>query len=196
MSNFKKNINIGKTMGYRLTKITTRTGDDGSTNLGTGERLTKNHPRVEALGSLDELNSSIGIVLSEEPAHLDIVATLKRIQQDLFDLGGELCPPYRIAITPEKIQFLEENIEKGNALLPPLKEFILPGGNVTSAHCHLARTICRRAERTLVTLNQAEVLNPDILRYINRLSDLLFIIARLLSRESNHQEEFWQQDKK
>lgn len=183
-------------MRYRLTKITTRTGDDGKTNLGNGNRIPKHHARIEALGTLDELNSAIGLVLAHEPTNLDAAIALKKIQQDLFDLGGELCPPYRQAITLDKMVYLEEMIEKWNSDLPPLKEFILPGGNLTAASCHLARTICRRAERCIVKLNEEENLNPDILRYINRLSDLLFIAARVLARETTDKEELWEHERK
>ena len=182
-------------MGYRLSKITTRTGDDGKTNLGAKNRLLKNHPRIEVIGTLDELNSAIGIVLAQDLVHSDVDNALKQIQQDLFDLGGELCPPERLAITPEKIIYLEQKIEQWNSTLPPLKEFILPGGNIKSAHCHLARTICRRAERCLVTLFQEAEFNPDILRYINRLSDLLFIAARVLARETSSEEIVWNHQK-
>lgn len=182
-------------MGNRLSKITTRTGDDGKTSLGKG-RLSKDHSRIEALGSLDELNSVIGMVVAHEPKNQEITSTLKQVQQDLFDLGGELCPPYREAVTDEKLAFLDEKISRWNADLPPLKEFILPGGNIKSATCHLARTICRRSERNLVTLHLDENLNPNILRYMNRLSDVLFIAARLLARETENPEELWQHERK
>ncbi len=181
-------------MGYRLSKITTRTGDDGKTSLGKG-RLFKDHARIEALGSLDELNSVIGMVITHCPQDQEIINTLKQVQQDLFDVGGELCPPYRTAVTDEKIAFLDEKITTWNATLPPLKEFILPGGNIKSATCHLARTVCRRAERHLVTLHQGENLNPNILRYINRLSDVLFIAARLLARETENKEDLWHHER-
>lgn len=181
-----------ETKGYRLTKITTKSGDDGLTNLGTRERLPKNHPRIEALGNLDELNSAIGVTLATSPNHLDIIATLREVQQNLFSLGRELCPPYRAALDDSHIKFLEEKIAIWNANLPPLKEFILPSGNIKSATCHLARTICRRAERALLTLHQQETLHANILRYMNRLSDLLFIAARILARESSTDETLWQ----
>ena len=178
-------------MSYRLSRITTRTGDDGKTNLGTKDRLSKSHIRIETLGTLDELNSSIGLVLAYEPTEQAIMGALKQIQQDLFDAGGELCPPYRQAITVEKIAYLDELIKEWNAALPPLTEFILPGGSLTSASCHVARTICRRAERCMVALHENETVNPDMLRYLNRLSDLLFIIARILARETEETEEVW-----
>jgi cob(I)alamin adenosyltransferase len=179
-------------MSNRLTKITTRTGDDGKTNLGTKDRLSKCHIRIETLGTLDELNSSIGLVLAYEPGDASITKVLKQVQQDLFDAGGELCPPYHHAITVEKIAYLDTLISKWNATLPPLTEFILPGGNLISASCHMARTICRRAERCMVALHEREGVNPDMLRYLNRLSDLLFIVSRILARETNSTEELWE----
>lgn len=178
-------------MSYRLSRITTRSGDDGKTNLGTKDRLSKNHIRIETLGTLDELNSSLGMVLAYEPLNQEISAVLKQVQQDLFDLGGELCPPYQQAVTTEKIAYLDAFITQWNASLPPLTEFILPGGNLKAASCHLARTICRRAERCIVALHENEKINADILRYINRLSDLLFISARILARETHSKEELW-----
>ena len=183
-------------MGNRLSKITTRTGDDGTTSLAAGSRLNKFDTAIEAIGTLDELNSSIGMVLALRPASEEIEKTLKQVQQDLFDLGGELCPPHHLVIKKDKILFLETMLEKWNATLPPLKEFILPGGNIKSATCHLARTICRRAERCLVKLHQEHTLNPNVLRYINRLSDLLFVAARVLSHETTDQEEMWQHTRK
>ncbi len=179
-------------MSYRLSRITTRSGDDGKTNLGTKDRLSKSHIRIETLGTLDELNSSVGFVLAYEPADKEIVVALKQVQQDLFDAGGELCPPYRAAITAEKILYLDSLIKEWNESLPPLTEFILPGGNLKAASCHLARTICRRAERCMVALHESEGVNPDILRYLNRLSDLLFIVARMLVRETSSKEELWE----
>lgn len=182
-------------MSYRLSRITTRTGDDGKTNLGTKDRLSKSHIRIETLGTLDELNSSIGIVLAYAPANQEITHTLKQVQQDLFDVGGELCPPYRQAMTANRVAKLDSCITKWNADLPPLTEFILPGGNLKAASCHLARTICRRAERCMVALHESEAVNPDILRYLNRLSDLLFIAARMLARETGSKEELWEHTK-
>jgi len=179
-------------MGYRLSKIYTRTGDDGKTSLGAKKRIAKNHARIEALGTLDELNSAIGMILAHEPAHDHIRKELISIQQNLFNLGGELCPPHHIVITEDQVTHLENILDQWNETLPPLTEFILPGGNLTSASCHLARTICRRAERCLVTLNQKEKINPEILRYINRLSDVLFVVARVLSRESSSKETLWE----
>lgn len=183
-------------MGYRLSKIVTRTGDDGKTHLGDGHRLPKNHMRIEALGTLDELNSCIGLIIAHNPESQDIADGLKQIQQDLFDLGGELCPPHHKTISTNQVSRLDKLIEQWNATLPPLTEFILPGGNLAAAHCHLARTVCRRAERTLVALHEMEPMNLAILQYINRLSDLLFIAARILSREASIDEVLWEHSKK
>lgn len=182
-------------MSYRLTKIYTRKGDDGTTSLDAKNRIAKNSPQVEAVGTIDELNSALGMVLAFNIATPSIEKAFMQIQQDLFDLGGELCPPHRVAITPEKITQLENWLDEWNDALPPLKEFILPGGNPKSASCHLARTICRRAERCLVTLNQDEEMNPDLMRYVNRLSDLLFVAARVLARETDNTEILWQHDR-
>ena len=182
-------------MSYRLSKIVTRTGDDGSTQLGPGERISKDDIAIEALGTLDELNSAIGIVLAYQPKNKEIIDCLTDVQHDLFTIGGELCPPHRRAITEEKISRLDEILTHWNDSLPPLKEFILPGGNHLSASCHLARTICRRAERCLVALNKKNKINPDSLRYINRLSDLLFIAARILAKETDSAEPMWENKK-
>ncbi len=178
-------------MGYRLSKIYTRTGDDGLTNLGDGNRIPKNHPRLELLGTLDELNSAIGLILAHEPQTESIRTLLTATQQELFNIGGELCPPYHTAITAEKVTALETAIDSWNTTLPPLKEFILPGGNLKTAACHMARTICRRTERSAVALYHDEKFNPDILRYLNRLSDALFVAARLLAKETGSKEVLW-----
>jgi len=183
-------------MGYRLSKIYTRTGDDGHTHLGDGNRIPKDHPRLELMGTLDELNSAIGLVLAYSPEDPTIVSCLTQAQNDLFNLGGELCPPHRQAITAEKISQLENIIDAWNTTLPPLTEFILPGGNIKSAACHLARTICRRAERSAITLHQQTPLTPEILRYINRLSDLLFVAARILAKETASEEILWEHERK
>lgn len=183
-------------MGYRLSKIYTRTGDDGKTQVSPGERIPKNSTRIEALGTIDELNSAIGLLLAHEMNNLDIKTCFTQVQHELFDLGGELCPPHHHVMTEDKILRLEKTIDEWNDILPPLKEFILPGGNLPSACCHLARTICRRAERTLVALHQEAPINPDILRYVNRLSDLLFVAARLITRDDQHEEILWQHEKK
>lgn len=183
-------------MGYRLSKIMTRTGDDGKTQLEPGQRLFKDDPRLTVIGTLDELNSAIGLILAHLNRGHDLDATLQQIQHDLFDLGGELCPPFRVVVTETKILFLENKIIEWNKSLPPLKEFILPGGSIPAAIAHLARTVCRRAERNLVTLQQKESFNPLILCYINRLSDLLFIAARLLNIESQQTESLWKHERK
>lgn len=181
-------------MSYRLSKIYTKTGDDGTTSIGPGQRLSKNHPRLGLLGTLDELNSALGLaIVSEQDNNLKSV--LLEIQQDLFNLGGELCPPFHNVINAAKVMALEEHIDEWNKNLPPLKEFILPGGNHASAACHLARAICRRAERCAVTLYQSEKFNPEILRYLNRLSDLLFVAARMMTRETNSAEILWNHER-
>ncbi|MBU1689268.1 MAG: cob(I)yrinic acid a,c-diamide adenosyltransferase [Gammaproteobacteria bacterium] len=175
----------------RLTKITTRTGDDGTTGLADGSRIPKDSPRIEAIGAVDELNSQIGLLLTEE---LPLTARdcLAAIQHDLFDLGGELALPQRPAITEAQVARLETLTGKFNADLPPLKEFILPGGCHAAAQCHVARTVCRRTESACVRLNHAETLEPLLLQYINRLSDLLFVLTRVINRDSGHAETTWQ----
>ena len=175
----------------RLTKIYTRKGDEGYTTLGD-RSLSKDDLLVEAVGTVDELNSAIGLVLALPIQEKDIKQCLTQIQHDLFDLGGELHLPEHIAITAGKIVQLEQQLDAWNATLPPLKEFLLPGGNPTSAACHIARTVCRRAERCLVRLHrQMSLTNPDILKYINRLSDVLFVTARMLAKETLAQEILW-----
>ncbi len=185
-------------MGYRLSKIYTRAGDDGYTNLGDNKRLPKNHARLELLGTLDELNSVIGMLLAYLSAAdvASIHPVLTQLQHDLFNVGGELCPPYYSVITPEHITQLEKTIDEWNANLPPLTEFVLPGGNILAATCHLARTVCRRAERCAVSLFQEGPFNPVILQYLNRLSDLLFVAARVLARETNAWEVLWDHKRK
>lgn len=179
-------------MSYRLSKIYTRKGDDGTTSLDAKLRISKDDPQVEAIGDIDELNSAIGMVLAFTIKTETIKTTLFQVQQELFNLCGELCVPQFLKITSEKVAALENKIDEWNKTLPPLKEFILPGGTPASAHCHLARTICRRAERRLVTLFQQTSFNPEILRYINRLSDLLFVAARILAREESSSEVLWE----
>jgi len=182
-------------MGNRLSKIYTRTGDDGSTGLGDGARVAKDDARVEAYGTVDELNSVLGLVLAESlPA--GVADCLMRIQHELLDLGGELCIPGHTAITASKVARLEEELDGFNADLPPLKEFILPGGGRAAAACHLARTVCRRAERRAWTLHRASPLNPEALRYLNRLSDLLFVISRVLARADKGGEVLWKHERK
>jgi len=179
-------------MGNRLSKIYTRTGDDGSTGLGDGRRVAKDDPRVEAYGSVDEANSAIGMVLAEADIPAGLAACLTDVQHDLFDLGGELCLPGYSAIDDNHVGWLEAQLDAFNRDLPPLKEFILPGGGRAAAACHLARTICRRAERRVWTLAGQTEVNPAALKYLNRLSDLLFVAARLLARQTHGQEVLWQ----
>lgn len=178
-------------MGNRLSKIYTRTGDDGTTGLGDGSRTLKDSPRVEAMGDVDELNAAIGVLLTE-PMPDNLTATLIAVQHDLFNLGGEICIPGHIMIDAKRIQWLEETLDGLNAPLPPLKEFILPGGSRAAAYCHQARTICRRAERRVITLKHTEAINDSALQYLNRLSDLLFVMARTFNRIAHQQDVFWQ----
>jgi len=178
-------------MGHRLSKIYTRTGDDGTTGLGDGKRTRKDSLRVEAYGTVDELNSLVGLVLAGKVPP-DIRDCLTRVQHRLFDLGGELCVPGFEALAAKHVEELEQVLDVFNAELPRLKEFILPGGNMGSAHCHLARTVCRRAERRVTTLAAAETINPWVLKYLNRLSDLLFVLARVIARADGGQEVLWQ----
>jgi len=182
-------------MGHRLSKIYTRTGDKGTTGLGDGSRVDKDHPRVEAFGSIDELNSAIGTVLAYEiPAEVN--NCFQKVQNDLFDLGGEFSVPGRTVISEEDVSYLESTLDNFNEDLPKLKEFILPSGGQATSHCHLARTICRRAERQCWTLSRDEQVNPHALSYINRLSDLLFVICRVLARHENGAEVLWQPKQK
>lgn len=184
-------------MGHRLSKIYTRTGDKGDTGLGDGSRVEKDHSRVEAFGTVDELNSIIGMVLAHDISE-NITACLNRVQHHLFDLGGELCIPGHNALDQGYITYLEETLDQLNDDLPMLKEFILPSGGKATSSCHLARTVCRRAERRVVTLSRQETVSPFSISYLNRLSDLLFVIARVLARHENGSEVLWQpyQDKK
>jgi len=178
-------------MGNRLSKIYTRTGDDGSTGLGDGSRVAKENLRVEAYGTVDETNSALGVVLGNTVLPTEIRRALTEIQHDLFDLGGELCIPGHIMIKPAHVDRLESVLDALNEDLPPLKEFILPGGGAAAAACHVARSVCRRAERRVWTLARAESVAPEALQYLNRLSDLLFVIARVLAREAQGSEVIW-----
>ena len=182
-------------MGNRLSKIYTRTGDDGSTGLGDGSRIAKDSLRVEAYGTVDEANSCIGLLLATDVPD-DIRTLLTRIQHQLFDLGGELCIPGHAAIFDADIEALEAQLDHYNAGLPPLQEFILPGGGEAAARCHVARTVVRRAERATVALARLEPLRPQPVRYLNRLSDLLFVLARVLARASGHGETLWQHERR
>ncbi|UTW49041.1 cob(I)yrinic acid a,c-diamide adenosyltransferase [Bacterioplanoides sp. SCSIO 12839] len=178
-------------MGNRLSKIATKTGDKGETGLGDGSRISKSSERMHAIGDVDELNSWIGMLRAELDAADDLIPLLHQIQHDLFDLGGELSVPGFNALQEVLIADLEDNLEALNDTLPPLKDFILPGGSKAAALCHMARTVCRRAERSLVQLNSVDDLNPLALRYVNRLSDLLFVAARVLARRENGSEILW-----
>jgi len=178
-------------MGNRLSKIYTRTGDKGTTGLGDGARVDKDNLRVEAYGTVDELNSCVGLLLAANlPA--DIRACLTRIQHELFDLGGELCMPGTTLIPDSYVTDLENDLDASNADLPPLKDFILPGGSEAAARCHLARTVARRAERRIVSLARDEQVNEVSVHYLNRLSDLLFVFARVLARADGGSEVLWQ----
>jgi cob(I)alamin adenosyltransferase len=182
-------------MGNRLSKIYTRTGDDGTTGLGDGTRTDKDSLRVEAFGTVDEANSAIGVVLAAEPVPDDIRACLTEVQHDLFELGGELCIPGHAAIEDSFTERLERELDRLNADLPPLKEFILPGGSQAAAACHLARTIVRRAERRVSSLHKVEPVRGEVARYLNRLSDLLFVVARVLARATAGREVTWNRDR-
>ena len=178
-------------MANRLTKIYTRTGDDGTTGLGDGSRVPKDCLRVEAFGTVDETNSHVGVVLAVASVPEAVRACLTQVQHDLFGLGGELSIPGTRAMTTTHIERLEQALDVFNETLPSLKEFVLPGGGPAAAACHVARTVCRRAERHCWTLSRSEVVEPDALRYLNRLSDLLFVIARVLARHENGSEVLW-----
>lgn len=174
----------------RLSKITTRTGDDGSTGLADGTRLAKDSPRIEAMGAVDELNSLLGLLLSESLPE-GLREPLLAVQHALFDLGGELAVPGRSSLTEAQVLALEQTQAALNAVLPPLREFVLPGGSRAGALCHVARAACRRAERSLVKLARDEAVSPTSLKYLNRLSDLLFVMARTLNREQEILETLW-----
>lgn len=181
-------------MGNRLSKIATRTGDDGSTGLGDGSRVGKDELRVAAMGDVDELNSQLGLLLCEEmPAALR--EELVSIQHDLFDLGGELSIPGYTVITETHIARLDALLEKYNAALPALKEFILPAGSRAAALAHVCRTVCRRAERAIVGLGRSETVSAHVRQYMNRLSDLLFVLARVLNRHAGGGDVLWEKDR-
>lgn len=182
-------------MGNRLSKIYTRTGDAGNTGLGDGKRVPKDSLRIAVLGAIDETNARIGVVLTHAMPD-EVRDDLIVIQHALFDLGGELCLPGHIAIADADVTWLEQRIDHFNAELPPLKEFVLPGGGPASAHCHLARTGCRYAERVLVALSRDEAVRPQALSLLNRLSDYLFVLTRVLARSNGHQETLWQHGKR
>jgi cob(I)alamin adenosyltransferase len=181
-------------MGHRLSRIVTRTGDAGTTGLGDGTRVPKDSTRIEAIGAVDELNSTVGLLLTEALPD-DLAATLIGVQHDLFDLGGELSIPGYSAVADAHVLRLEEAVERCNADLPPLKEFVLPGGTRAAAQAHVARTVCRRAERALVHLAATAAVSDASRRYLNRLSDLLFVIARALNREAGRPDVLWRKDR-
>lgn len=183
-------------MGNRLSKIYTRTGDDGTTGLGDGQRVAKDHVRVEAYGAVDELNSTIGVLLAVPDLPEVVFDCLTEIQHELFDLGGELCIPGTQAIAAAQVARLEQELDAFNEPLPPLKDFILPGGGPLAAACHVARTVARRAERRVWTLGTQETINSEAPRYLNRLSDLLFVIARVLVRHERGSEVLWRHDRR
>ena len=181
-------------MANRLSKIYTRTGDTGTTGLGDGSRVAKDSLRIEAIGAVDELNSALGVLLAEAMPD-DVRAGLHAVQHDLFDLGGELSIPGYSSVGPQHVTRLENELDRYNAALPPLMEFILPGGSRVAALCHITRTVCRRAERRVVSLNSAEPLSPSLQHYLNRLSDLLFVLCRVLNREAGVADVYWQKGK-
>ena len=179
-------------MGKRLTKIYTRTGDDGTTGLADGTRVAKDAARVQALGDVDELNSAVGVLLAEDLPDA-LRASLLAVQHDLLDMGGELCLPGHAILDEGHIARLEGELESLNAALPALKDFVLPGGSRAAAGAHVARTVCRRAERSLVALSRSEPVPPLLLQYLNRLSDLLFVAARALNRHAGRGDVLWEQ---
>ncbi len=181
-------------MANRLTRIYTRTGDDGTTGLSDGSRVAKDALRVEAMGAVDELNSGIGVLLAEDLSDT-ARACLEGVQHDLFDLGGELSLPGHPVISEAHVTRLETALDAFNANLPPLKDFILPGGTRAAALAHVARTVCRRAERRVVALSKQDAVAAPVLHYLNRLSDLLFVLARALNREAGGDDVLWQQGK-
>ena len=181
-------------MGHRLTKIYTRTGDDGTTGLGDGSRVDKDDARVEAMGAVDELNNAVGLLLTESLPD-DIGQLLREIQHTLFDIGGELSLPGHTLVNLDQVTALEKALDRYNAQLAPLKDFILPGGTRAAALGHAARSVCRRAERRLVTLARGTRVNTATLRYLNRLSDLLFVLARSLNRSAGVPDVLWQRDR-
>ncbi|MFZ6770381.1 cob(I)yrinic acid a,c-diamide adenosyltransferase [Undibacterium sp. Di26W] len=181
-------------MGNRLSKIATRTGDAGTTGLGDGSRIAKDALRVHAMGDVDELNSQIGVLLCEDMPE-QMKHELVSIQHDLFDMGGELCIPGYTMITEAQVTRLDALLEKYNADLPPLKDFILPGGSRAAAIANVCRTVCRRAERAIVSVGNAEVINDAPRQYMNRLSDLLFVLSRVLNRYAGESDVLWEKER-
>lgn len=182
-------------MGNRLSKIYTRTGDDGSTGLGDGSRVGKDSLRVAAYGTVDEANSAIGMVLAEDVPD-PVREVLTRVQHQLFDLGGELCIPGMALVQAADVAQLEQDLDHFNDALPPLKDFILPGGGRAAAACHLARTIARRAERETIALSRVEAVRAEAIHFLNRLSDLLFVLARVLARHAGAGEVLWKHERR
>jgi cob(I)alamin adenosyltransferase len=181
-------------MGNRLSKIATRTGDDGTTGLGDGRRVSKDDARIVAIGEVDELNSHIGLLLCESMPD-DVRAALTAIQHDLFDLGGELSVPGHTMMADAHLRRLDDWLTGYNATLPPLKEFILPAGSRAASHAHVCRTVCRRAERAIVALGMVDDVSAALRGYVNRLSDLLFVLARVLNRMNGGSDVLWQHDR-
>ena len=182
--------------GPSLSKIYTRTGDDGTTGLGDGSRVPKESLRVEAFGTVDEANCAVGVVLAIADLPAAVRRCLTDVQHDLFDLGGELCIPGTRLITPADVERLEVELDGFNEALPPLKDFILPGGGAAAAACHVARAVCRRAERRCWSLARVEPVGPEGLKYLNRLSDLLFVLARVLARAAHGSEVLWRREQR
>ena len=181
-------------MANRLTRIYTRTGDEGTTSLGDGTRSTKESTRIEAIGTVDELNSCIGILLTEK-LETGVHDKLENIQHDLFDLGGDLSIPGRVSMSKTQVTNLEDKLDQYNSTIPALKEFILPSGTRAAALCHVARTVCRRAERCVVRLSRTETVAPFIIQYLNRLSDFLFVLCRILNHQQGVGDVLWQPGK-
>lgn len=181
-------------MANRLTKIYTRSGDRGLTRLATGEKVSKTGARIEAAGELDETNSAIGLILCEADVPDNVRSILTAVQHNLFDIGAELALPGRATTDAEDVARLERALDQLNETLPPLTEFVLPGGPRSASSCHLARSVCRRAERALWRLADDAELNPELLKYVNRLSDLLFVVARVLARQDSTDEPLWKRD--
>ena len=186
-------------MGNRLSKITTRTGDAGMTGLGDGSRVEKDHLRICAMGDVDELNSEIGVLMTEaipQAIASEMQILFLRVQHDLFDLGGELCIPNYTLLKDEQVAQLDAWLKQYNDTLPPLTEFILPGGTRAAAQAHVCRTVCRRAERSIVKLGWHDNLHDAPRQYVNRLSDLLFVLARVLNRAAGGQDILWKNQNK
>jgi len=179
-------------MGNRLTRIYTRTGDEGTTGIADGTRLPKDAPRITAIGEVDELNSLLGVILADPMLPEDVQTCLESVQHDLFDFGGSLSLPGQTLLSQDACGRLEKSLDEFNTTLPPLKEFILPGGGQAASFCHLARAVCRRAERALVTLSRTESVDKSLQCYLNRLSDLLFVASRVLARHAGTGEVYWQ----